>query len=87
MVPNDAICTLYQSGFFKGIAKFMLHDLHPMTTCISKPESVLGVVMGLALKNKNLIRTSLTDMIGDGINIEYMNGIFGILLNDVSLER
>ena len=92
LVANDiefiqVFPSLFESGFFKKISKYFFHVVKPCTRKISSPESIFGVIVGLSLQNKNLIRNSLVKLIGGKIKKTYLNGLFGFIVNDPSLEK
>ena len=79
--------SLFESGFFKKISKYFFHVVKPCTRPITGPESIFGVIVGLSLQNKNLIRNSLVRLIGKEIKTTYLHGVFGFIVNDPSLEK
>ena len=79
--------SLFESGFFKKISKYFFHKVKPVTKAIMKPESIFGVIVGLSLQNKNLIRNSLIKLIGKQVNTRYINGLFGFIVNDPIQEK
>ena len=92
LVANDidfsqVFPSLFESGFFKKISKYFFHVVTPITKAIKTPESIFGVIVGLSLQNKNLIRNSLVKLVGSEIKKTYLNGIFGFIVNDPSLEK
>lgn len=84
---DEVFPSLFQSGFFKKIAKYFFHKVKPFTKAIAKPEAILGVIVGLSLQNKNLIRTSLVSLIGKEIKEKYINGVYGFIVNDPTQEK
>lgn len=79
--------SLFESGFFKKISKYFFHKVKPATEPIKKPEAIFGIIVGLSLQSKNLIRNSLLKLIGPEIKKKFINGIFGFIVNDPSQEK
>lgn len=92
LVANDIAFTevfpsLFESGFFKRVSKYFFHVVMPITKPLKRPESIFGVISGLSLQNKNLIRSSLIQLVGTEIKPQFLNGIFGFIVNDPTLEK
>jgi len=92
LVANDIGFTevfpyLYERGFFKKVSRYFYHIVMPITKPLNRPESVFGVICGLSLQNKDLIRSSLIQLIGPEIKPQFLNGIFGFIVNDPTLEK
>ena len=79
--------SLFESGFFKKLSKYFFHNVEPITKAINRPESIFGIIVGLSLQNKNLIRNSLVKLIGPEIKPKFINGVFGFIVNDPSQEK
>ena len=79
--------SLFESGFFKKISKYFFHKVKPATISINKPESIFGIIVGLSLQNKNLIRNSLVKLIGPELKQKFINGVFGFIVNDPTQEK
>ena len=92
LVANDisfpqVFPSLFESGFFKKISKYFFHVVAPYMTPIKSPESIFGIITGLSLQNKNLIRNSMLKLVGSKIKVKYLNGVFGFIVNDPNLEK
>ena len=83
---HNIIQSMFESSFFNDIAKRIFYRAIPETQAISWPESILGMIVGLALKNMNLVRTSLLNLLGKTKN-RIMSGLFAILSNDPHQEK
>ena len=79
--------SLFESGFFKKLSKYFFHKVKPVTKAINRPESIFGIIVGLSLQNKNLIRNSLVKLIGPDIKQKFINGVFGFIVNDSTQEK
>jgi hypothetical protein len=79
--------SLFESGFFKKISKYFFHKVTPYIEPITKPEAIFGIIVGLSLQSKNLIRNSLIKLIGPEIKKKFINGVFGFIVNDPSQEK
>ena len=91
MIPSqiglhDIILSMFESSFFNDIAKRIFYRNIPETQAISWPESILGMIVGLSLKNMNLVRTSLLNLLGETKN-KILSGLFAILSNDPQQEK
>jgi hypothetical protein len=69
--PEDAISSLFESGFFGTVSKYFFHEILPYTQDINNPENIFGIIMGLSLQDKDLIRNSLIGLIGKSIQSNF----------------
>ena len=83
---NEVILSLFDSSFFNDLAKRIFYQAIPKTQAISSPESIIGMIVGLTLKNLNLVRVNLLSLIGETKN-RVMSGLFAILANDPNQEK
>ena len=83
---NDIMMSLLESSFFNDIAKRIFYNAVPETQVISKPEAILGIIVGLSLMNTNLVRTSLLKLLGQTKSKD-ISGLFAILSKDPNLEK
>ena len=83
---NEIILSMFESSFFNDIAKRIFYNIIPETQAILFPESILGITVGLSLKNMNLVRTSLLTLLGQTKN-RVISGLFAILANDPNQEK
>ena len=68
------------------LQKRIFYNIIPETQAILFPESILGITVGLSLKNMNLVRTSLLTLLGQTKN-RVISGLFAILANDPNQEK
>ena len=92
LVANDVTFaevfpSVFESGFFKKICKYFFHIVIPYTTPLKSPEAIFGIISGLSLQNKNLIRNNMIKLVGSEIKQNYLNGVFGFIVNDPNLEK
>jgi hypothetical protein len=85
--PEQAISSLFESGFFKKISKYFFHEVKKYTEPIENPECIFGIIMGLSLQNKHLIKNSLISLLGNDIKSTYIDGVFSIIINDPQQEK
>lgn len=73
-------------GFYNNIAKDLIAVPFKrlLGVDVPKPESLLGLMMGLSINNTQMIRSSLIEFIGDDTKPEIINGMFGIFMNDLN---
>ena len=83
---NEIILSMFESSFFNDIAKRIFYNNIPETQVIQFPESILGMIVGLSLKNMNLVRISLLNLLGETKN-RVLSGLFSILANDPNQEK
>ena len=83
---NDIMMSLLESSFFNDIAKRIFYNAVPETQVISKPEAIIGIIVGLSLMNTNLVRTSLLKLLGQTKSKD-ISGLFAILSKDPNLEK
>ena len=83
---KEVILSLFESSFFNDIAKRIFYQTIPETQAISIPESIIGIIVGLSLKNLNLVRTSLLNLLGETQN-KIMSGLYAILVKDPNQEK
>ena len=83
---NEIILSMFESSFFNDIAKRIFCNIIPELQAIPFPESILGIIVGLSLKNMNLVRTSLLTLLGQTKN-RVISGLFAILANDPNQEK
>ena len=53
---------------------------------IPNPETIIGVLVGLALLDRDLVRVNLLRLVG-GTNKSLINGLFGAIINNPLLEK
>ena len=82
---NKMLPELFWTDFFRDVSKVLLYNVIPQTKVISNPESIIGLIVGLSLGDKKMIRVNLSKLI-DKTGNNLLNGIFGIIVNDSSLE-
>ena len=83
---NEIILSMFESSFFNDIAKRIFYNIIPELQAIPFPESILGITVGLSVKNMNLVRTSLLNLLGQTKN-RVISGLFAILANDPNQEK
>jgi hypothetical protein len=84
-VKNSQVMqALFDTSYFKPLATFLLRDV-PIVKNIKNPNAVVGVMMGMALENKRMIRHYLTEILGTDLKPNYLNGIFGMITHDMNL--
>ena len=83
---NEIIFSLFETSFFNDIAKRIFYNIIPDAQAIQFPESILGITVGLSLKNMNLVRTNLLSLLGRTKN-RVASGLFAILANDPNQEK
>ena len=83
---NKMLPELFWTDFFRDVSKVLLYNVIPQTKVISNPESLIGLIVGLSIADKKMIRVNLSKLI-DKANSKLLNGIFGIIENDSSLEN
>ena len=76
---------LFWTDFFRDVSKVLLYNVIPQTKVISNPESIIGLIVGLSIADKKMIRMNLGKLINK-TNNKLLNGIFGIIVNDSTLE-
>ena len=77
---------LLWTNYFRGISQSVLYKIFPETKIIHNPETIIGVIVGLALLNKDLIRVNLSRLIV-GVDNKLVKGLIGIIINNSSLEK
>ena len=82
---DQIITELFCTDFFKDISKVLLYNVVPETSVISNPQTVIGVIVGLLLANKKIIRTNLSSFLK--VKDKIINGVFGIIFWDYTLEK
>lgn len=83
---GDVMMSLFESSFFSDIAKRIFYNAVPETQVISRPEAILGIIVGLSLNNTNLVRTSLLKLLGQ-TKSKNISGLIAILSKDPNLEK
>ena len=79
---QELLCT----NFFRIISHHLLCDEFPEMNTIENPESIIGIISGFALANKDLVRVNLSNLIGK-VSSKLIEGFFGIITTNPSLEK
>lgn len=85
--PSTIIRTFYQQGFFRMFSQKTMTHLFPILSKIKNVEQIIGLILGLSINDNSMIRKALSDIFGKDVKKNYLDGVFGILYNDTSLEK
>ena len=77
---------LFWTNFFRGISQTILYTVFPELKIIHNPETIVGVIVGLALLNRDLVRVNLCKLLV-GTNNKLVKGLIGVIINNASLEK
>ena len=82
------IRNLFESGFFMNLSTFFFEDCGiPELRDMEGKESIIGLMLGISISDRTLIRNSLINIVGNEIKAESIHGFFGALLNDLEVSK
>lgn len=68
------------------MSKTILYNAFPEISSIPNPETIIGVLVGLSILDRDLVRVNLLKLVG-GTNKKLINGLFGVIINNPLLEN
>ena len=83
---ENVMYELFWTNFFRSLSKTLLYSVFPQISVIPNPESIIGIIAGFALLDRDLVRVNLGKLLG-GTNSKVVNGLFGVIINNSTLEK
>lgn len=86
MGVENLVYEIFWTNFFRDVSKTILYNAFPEISAIPNPETIIGVLVGLSILDRDLVRVNLLKLVG-GTNKKLINGLFGVIINNPLLEN